>query len=266
VLDLSLQAVVEGLADPEVVASPPHLRRRVLFDRSATAKNLGALVVFDTDGNVVIDAGSTPPRQVPPVTDRDFFQAQQQPGQGLFISRPYRSRLIESDVIGLSRRVYDDQGSFTGVVLGTIKLSYFIDLFRQLRLGSKGGISILRKDGVTLARHPSSGSPQAEEVKGKLDISRMLTSPSGNFVAQSATDGVERMFTFKHVGDLPLIVSMALATDDIFAEWWKKVVLLGVVLFVVCAATVALTLFLMKELQRRSLAEEALTAANAELV
>src|SRR4051794_29219267 len=39
---LSLQAVLDGLADPELMAQPPRLRQIALFDRSTTAQGLGA--------------------------------------------------------------------------------------------------------------------------------------------------------------------------------------------------------------------------------
>ena len=35
----------------------------------------------------------------------------------------------------------------------------------------------------------------------------------------SVRDGVRRLYTFTRVGDLPLILNVALAVDDIEAEW-----------------------------------------------
>ena len=45
--DLSLRAVIDNLAYPEITTVSPELRQLVLFDRSATAKHLDAIVLLD---------------------------------------------------------------------------------------------------------------------------------------------------------------------------------------------------------------------------
>src|SRR3569833_1174724 len=50
--DLSIRAVVEGMQDREVMQEPPRVRQITLFDRSSSAKCLGALVALDAAGNI----------------------------------------------------------------------------------------------------------------------------------------------------------------------------------------------------------------------
>lgn len=54
-IDLSLQAVVDNLKLPEVERMNPEMRNLLLFDRSATARHLGAILVTDADGNIRYD-------------------------------------------------------------------------------------------------------------------------------------------------------------------------------------------------------------------
>ncbi|MGF6970278.1 hypothetical protein OKW43_007373 [Paraburkholderia sp. WC7.3g] len=110
---LSLQAVVDGLGNRKVMALPPDLRGQILFDRAATAKNLGSMLVLDASGNVVIDAGNDTPRKGN-FADRDYFKVQRDnPDAGLYVSAPFRSRLRNgSPSIALSRRVSHPDGSF----------------------------------------------------------------------------------------------------------------------------------------------------------
>src|SRR5476651_656906 len=75
IYELSLQAVVDGLQEADVMALPPHLRREVLFDRAASAKYLGSMLVMDALGNVVIDSGSDTPR-TGNFSDRPYFTVQ----------------------------------------------------------------------------------------------------------------------------------------------------------------------------------------------
>ncbi|RKH09012.1 diguanylate cyclase, partial [Corallococcus sp. CA041A] len=64
VYDLSLQAVIDGVRDPAMLALPPNVRQLVLFDRSTNAQDLGSLLVTDKAGDVVIDSHSVPPRHI----------------------------------------------------------------------------------------------------------------------------------------------------------------------------------------------------------
>ncbi|WP_432214823.1 PDC sensor domain-containing protein, partial [Salmonella enterica] len=67
---------------------------------------LGAIFVMDTRGNIVIDSGVSPPRQGN-FSDRDYFTVHRDGlAQGLYISRPYASRLRSGALtIALSRRI-----------------------------------------------------------------------------------------------------------------------------------------------------------------
>ena len=71
--DLSLQAVVDGIKLPDIDTIRPELRQVVLFDRAASARDLGSILVLDAAGDVRLDSRSlTPPRAN--FADRDFFK------------------------------------------------------------------------------------------------------------------------------------------------------------------------------------------------
>ena len=152
---LSLQAVVDGMRDPDVLALPPRQRRQMLFDRAATAKYLGSMLVLDASGNIVIDSGSDIPRKGN-FADRKYFIIQRDnPNVGLYISDPYASRLRGgSPSIALTRRLSHPDGSFAGVVLIAVNLEYFHNLFAGLSLGSHGAVSLIGQDGIMVMRQP----------------------------------------------------------------------------------------------------------------
>src|ERR1700761_3246777 len=91
--DLSLQAVADGVADPQVMALPPRIRSGVLFDRAASGKYLGSIFVMSERGDIVLDSRFIPAR-VGNFADRDYFSFHRDSGNtGLYISKPYASRL-----------------------------------------------------------------------------------------------------------------------------------------------------------------------------
>ncbi|WP_375457713.1 diguanylate cyclase [uncultured Enterovirga sp.] len=265
ILDLSLQAVVDGVSRRDVMEADPEVRRQILFDRSGSASGVGAFIVFDAEGLITIESGSLVPRQIKPVLDRDYFQAQREADRGLFVSRPYVSRLIGKPVVGLSRRLSNADGSFAGVALATIEVAYFEKLLSRLHLGPKAVVSLIRTDGTFIVRHGSSTSAPAGDVSASPVFRRMMADSSGQFVGMSAVDGIERTYTFTQIEKRPLLLSIAQATDDIFADWRQRAILLGLVLAVICLIIVALTMVLTRELTRRAVAERDLGRLNTEL-
>src|SRR5205823_1076699 len=55
IIDLSLQAVVDNLLAPETAEASPRARQMILFDRAATAKDLGVMLVLDENGDSILD-------------------------------------------------------------------------------------------------------------------------------------------------------------------------------------------------------------------
>ena len=70
----------------------------------------------------------------------------------LYVSGPFGQAEYAS--IALSRRVSHDDGTFGGVVVASLRLSYFRDLLGQLAVGPHGTISVLRNDGTVFMRLP----------------------------------------------------------------------------------------------------------------
>src|SRR5215470_7799774 len=129
ILDLSLQGVVDDLKYPELENIDPEWRRRILFDRSATARHLGRIMVIDEAGDLRIDSRSSPPNRLN-FADRDYFQAHKtRDDLGTYIGRPDRTRISGESFIGISRRLSHPDDSFAGVVMACLRLSFFMELF-----------------------------------------------------------------------------------------------------------------------------------------
>jgi len=115
---------------PDINRISRELRQVVLFDRAATAKDMGSILVLDRLGRVVMDSRSLVPAEAN-YAGHDFFQVYAtRSDAGLFISRPWVAHDGQY-LIGLSRRITNDDGSFGGVVAGSMRVSYFHSLFKN---------------------------------------------------------------------------------------------------------------------------------------
>jgi hypothetical protein len=203
VLDLSMQGVIENLQDPEAAGVSRRLRQLILFDRTASARDLGALFVIDESGDAVADAAALPPRKGN-YADRDYFQIHKTRADlGLYIGRPLVSRLTGERMLPFSRRISKPDGSFGGVVLASLQLSYFSRLLDQIGLGRNGAINLYLRDGTRIVRHPYVGADVGANMAGTVNFDRFVSERSGTFVGNSVRDGVERHYTFAQVGVSP---------------------------------------------------------------
>ena len=70
-------------------------------------------------------------------------------------------------------------------------------------------------------------------------------------------DGVERLYAYRRVGNLPMVISVGLATDTIYGEWMRKTAVIAAALVVLLLVGAALGYALRAELRRRARAEQA---------
>jgi diguanylate cyclase (GGDEF)-like protein len=264
--DLSLQGTMEVLRLPGSENANSELRRMALFDRASNAEYLGSVTIFGADGAIIASSTSsrTPTMDL---ADRDYFRIHREKADaGLFVSTPYRSRMRGGEpTMAISRRMSNADGGFGGVVVGALRLAYFGDLFAKLDLGSGGAVSLIRTDGLLMARYPVREGDVGRSLAGAETFRRFTEAPSGQFSAKASLDGVERLYTFRHVTGMPLIINVAMSVDDIYAAWWRKAWVIGSVLSLLCLATIALCLMFRREIVRRLEAEVALTQAAEQL-
>jgi diguanylate cyclase (GGDEF)-like protein len=255
-LDLSLKGVVNDLGDRGLEQLSPAIRHRMLFDRAATASFMGSVLVLNEAGEVIADAESVVPRSAN-FAERDYFTAHKERADlGLYLSRPYKSRLRNGDYsIAISRRLSHPDGRFAGVVMGAISLTKVHALFKDLNLGFEGAINLFRDDGILLMRTPYSESEINRDMSSAPNTGRFVREGSGSFEGKSAVDGVTRLYTFARVDGLPLILSVSLSVNEVFAGWKQKATIQSVLTALLCAAVVSLTFLFQRELSRRTRAE-----------
>lgn len=250
--------LAEGaFSDAEAALLSDGAKHRMLASIAARADYVGSMLVLDANGNILLDSGSDIPRSAN-FADRDYFWMQRDnPHLGLYVSQPYRSRLRGGDPsIALSRRLNNADGSFAGVILIAIRLAYIDAFFATLDMGRRGSLLLLSTDGRILTRQPSTDAQgdSGTDLSKSENFRRMRAEVSGSFVG-TASDGVERFYTFARVPNQPLIVDVALSTQDIFEDWWWRSTVIGAITLLVCLAMVALAIMLRRELLRRAIAE-----------
>lgn len=252
--DLSLEAVVDGMKRPEVTHLSPDLRNLMLFDRAATAQDMGSIFVLDKNGSVIIDSRTFTPPAENHARRGYFIVHANMPNTGAYLSHPWLDSNGEF-LIALSRRLTNSDGAFAGAVVGTLRLSYFDKMFRKLKLNDKDVLSITREDGVIVMRSPFDANMIGRNLSQSPIFRKISQESSGSFDDVATIDGVARMYVFQRIGESSLIVTYALSLDSIFADWRKQAWHIGLLILALCTINIALVAFLARALNRRSEAE-----------
>jgi diguanylate cyclase (GGDEF)-like protein len=80
---------------------------------------------------------------------------------------------------------------------------------------------------------------------------KRLLAPEGSYVDIAGIDDIERLFSFRHIGDHPLIVTVGLATEDIYAEWWRRAWVISGIVLMLDAVFIVLSFLFAQQLRKR---------------
>jgi len=251
--DLSLKTLVNNMELPNINQVGKLLQHVILFDRAPTAKQFGAIKVLNQAGEVIMDSAVLEPAPEN-ASQEEYFAVHKAHSQiGLFVSRP--ALLNGEYVVFLSRRLSNPDGSFGGVVAGTIRLSYFHDLFERLNLNYDASLTLTRRDGIVLMRSPFN----IEDIGRKLGhaevIAQSQTGTSGWFETAAAIDGVKRLYVWRSAKNDPLVVSIGRPLSKIYKGWRTEALRIGLSMLAVGILTIFLTIWLTFELRKRSVLE-----------
>src|ERR1700729_4372720 len=210
--DLSLRSVANNMVAPEINDVSKPLRQLILFDRGATARHFGAIQVFDSTGKLIIDASTLDPLPEDRSGEEYFTVHRDQPDVGLFISRPMLHH--GAYAIVLSRRITSEDGRFLGVVAGSIRFSYFHDLFGRLRLDPNDVITVFRRDGTVIMRTPFDLDMIGKNLGDLPGVKRALSEPSGSYSGVGSANHSPRLYVWRD-GTRPLVVLVGKPWADI---------------------------------------------------
>jgi diguanylate cyclase (GGDEF)-like protein len=258
--DTSLQGMINAWERPDLHTIPPELRHMVLFDRSTAASYKGDLLLLDKNGDILADSTSVIPRPYNLAERPHFMEHREDPSLDMKVGGPFMAYWGFKDwCISFSRRISAEDGSFAGVASAAMRLVYFKQLFRTLDIGPNSNVTLLNSNAVLLARQPE---VEGVDLIGKSFINSpnfrsIVKGGNGSFTGWSSIDGIERLYTYSHVGNLPLIVVVGQSVNEVYAVWQRNALLVGTATGLLCIGILWLT-FLRRELYLRHQAENEL--------
>jgi PAS domain S-box-containing protein len=221
------------------------------------------LAVTDASGMRIASAAESQPLR--DLSDRDYFTAlRDHPEIEFYISKPFFSRVGQVWSLGFSRRLHRPDGSFGGIVVAAIDLDRWQRFYASLDVGTNGKITLWDCAATVLARYPVDATPIGHTVPAGPLIDNILSAQhAGSFQSVSPLDGVERIVSFRRIGEFPLVVSVALAKSDVLANWYKDLWRYGIGAIAIWSTVLFLTIILLRQFAQRDRLVAALRRSEA---
>ncbi|WP_200375907.1 ATP-binding protein [Thiocystis violacea] len=151
------------------------------------------------------------------VSDREYVRFHMDhPADVPFISVVETGRVTGDYYFRISRRVDQPDGSFGGVVLASLDPRAFAFHFSEMKIGVQSTVALLStRDHKLRARIPEPRPEQwAQPIESPL-WAALEQSPVGIYETASAVDGVRRLYTYRQVDGLPLLLALGFSAEDI---------------------------------------------------
>lgn len=191
-----------------------------LRDVVLATPELQELFLYDADGKLLV--ASLPKMVSVSDADREFFRYHMKHADpGTHVGTPVRSRSTGILTIPLSRRIDLPDGSFGGVAMVSLNLAAFGKFYDSFDVGKTGTILLAVDNGTMLYRRPFTEAVVGMSIgKDALFQHYNRHGPVGTAMLTPAIDGIERLYSYRHLDGAPLIVAIARSKKEILAEWW----------------------------------------------
>jgi PAS domain S-box-containing protein len=261
--DLLERISAADIASPEALNAQmgTHDVQRMLGDEVAALGQIDSVSVIGADGRLVNFSRLWPIPNTS-LADRAFFRVLREGEfRGLYISDPIVTRATGLPTIYLARRIEAPDGTFIGVVSGSIRLDYFRELYKAISDGDGCLVALRKRNGSLLARFPETVGALEPIPPNDVIFQRIgQGAPSARVMARSPVDGTMRQRSAQVVADFPLVVVVGRTEASILADWRRQTWVIAIGTAIAVIALVTAIILLCRQIGRRETSEAMLTA------
>ncbi|WP_345831230.1 diguanylate cyclase [Erwinia sp. HDF1-3R] len=223
----------------------------LLRERKDSLPQLHGLFIYDTTGTWLVTSEGVL-QQHSNNSDREYFRFHRRSTDpGMHIGKVIRSRSTGDLVVPLSMRLSNLDGSFRGVLLATLRIDYFRQIFSYYNIGDQGLMALMLNNGTVLYARPFPDNTINLNISNSPLFNRLLKSASSGTATYKATlDGVERIFGYATLKRYPLVVTVAYGSAQL-----RQALMANLVMYLVLCVMLLLVIVAMGYLLLRNLSK-----------
>ena len=226
VFDTALQNL-QRLVGDTAASSAATLRNtlslpNVRDDMKAMIRNVpgdAALLLFDADGVLVNTTRSIPSVGIS-FADRDYFMHfEDSDDHGVYISSPTKSRVSGKWTIFIARRLGASDGRFLGVAAAAITIDDLQNFYHSVFPGGGEAITLLRADGVVLARYPNPENTIGTSMPKSSPWYGVVANKGGTYRSPGFFGARPSIVYARLLDGYPMVIDFVVSEQEAFALW-----------------------------------------------
>jgi signal transduction histidine kinase len=192
----------------------------MLKDKISGLPQVETVAIFDAPGTMVNLSRQWPVPRVS-ITEREYFKALIADRQlTSFLGEPVINQTTGTWSIYLARKFTAADGALLGFVIVGMRLDHFQELFASIALGEGAAISLFRRDGTLLARHPQIDRTVGAKVNGARLIERSVVRQDPRPLRiTSSVDGQERVVALRALTHYPVVIAVSTTMSAVLDQW-----------------------------------------------
>ncbi|HEX3501093.1 MAG TPA: response regulator [Stellaceae bacterium] len=154
-------------------------------------------------------------------SDRPYFIFHREhPDDVLHIDPLIISRNSGKATIVVTRGIRQADGTFAGIAAAAVDPQFFQHHYDTYNIGEHGVIGLYSDDSTILVRRPFDPANIGRQyAAAPIFTTRVAGRPAATVRNASLIDGIVRQVSYRYLDALPLVVSIALAEEDILVDW-----------------------------------------------
>ena len=235
----------------------------LMVQQAQLMPQLHGIFIYGPDGEWIVTDKYTIPKGANNA-DRDYFiYHRTHTDRKVRIGKVIESRSTKELIIPISRRLNNPDGSFAGVLLGTIKVSYFVDYYGDFTIDDRGALVLTMADGTILVRRPFNPAVIGQSIaQGEIFQKHLPQSKEGVAEVKAITDGTYRLYGYKALSSYPLVVEAGLSRESFVEPWLHDLFKTGLVLLTLLAGLAGFGLVVLHQLRLRMAMENEIRSAH----
>jgi diguanylate cyclase (GGDEF)-like protein len=223
-LDMALLASTDEISHQTASIKPDQQSvTRFLIQQQKRVPHLDLLRATNEKGETIFGEGvPTPPASI---ADRDYFaRLRDNPKAGLVISKPIIGKISQKWIWLFARRINKPDGSFGGVVYGSIFIDELSKMLAQFKIGQDGVIALRDAEMATVARNifdaQDAKSIGDKRLSAPAQEAMKINTHEGTFLADtSAIDGFSRWYAYHHNARYGFTIFVGVPVSAVLDEW-----------------------------------------------
>ncbi|WP_168800974.1 sensor histidine kinase [Peteryoungia ipomoeae] len=188
---------------------------RFLVAVDGEAGNGYGIAVVALDGKVVASSLSFP--ATTRVVQRDYLQALKNETNSIFVDRVKLVASGEDAVVVVTPFVTPQ---FRGVIVSSMEPGRIRGFLANTALMPNESASLMREDGKLLLRKDADAPIMLPQTSPAL--TELAKADSGTFTTVAVSDGVERIYAYSRIGDLPLVANFGVPTSLVWEQMRQR--------------------------------------------